>query len=629
MSGNIGDMSIEEIRKLPKNILRITSKMSNGSAGLLISSHALASIRGPTAQLVDPLNPESTISNRPIYISNEHLQTMSTEFRSMRRNHELCDVVLNINNREVFAHRIILSACSPYFRAMFQGKHGEPKKKKVVFFGLNEIGIAIQLLIEYCYSSGIRIEESNVQNLLSAACLLQMNEIKQLCCKFLKSQLNSSTCLGIKAFAEKHYCFQLSNEANKYALKNFQEVVESKEFLLLPISELIDFISSDELIVKTEEQVFSATMSWVKYKPERRQSLSKVLQHVRLPLINPKFLIRTVASDRLIRSDEECKSLIDEAKDYLLLPEERSLIQGPRTRHRIPTRKGELLFVAGGLTVFSTLDSCGLYDIVTKDWKEIAPMFKENRSLKVAVLNDSIYIIGKNDDQLNDSSIERFNPQTNRWFKDVPPLITNRVFMGVAVLDGYLYIVGGLLNKKPINNVERYDPKENKWSIVAPMTTARCSVGAVALGDYLYAIGGLENVSTLASVERYDPRMNKWTVIAPMSERRRHLGCAAYNNMIYAVGGHSENPSSIAKVLKSVERYNPLTNSWSPIAPISTRRAFLNLAVVNGKLYAVGGRNTRVSTNIIEEYDEIQNQWRLCGTLNGRFEMGIGVIRSP
>lgn len=33
----------------------------------------------------------------------------------------------------------------------------------------------------------------------------------------------------------------------------------------------------------------------------------QVLQHVRLPLLSPKFLVGTVGSDPLIKSDEECR----------------------------------------------------------------------------------------------------------------------------------------------------------------------------------------------------------------------------------------------------------------------------------------------------------------------------------
>ncbi len=42
--------------------------------------------------------------------------------------------------------------------------------------------------------------------------------------------------------------------------------MESEEFMLLPSNQLIDIISSDELNVRSEEQVFNAVMAWVKYK---------------------------------------------------------------------------------------------------------------------------------------------------------------------------------------------------------------------------------------------------------------------------------------------------------------------------------------------------------------------------
>ena len=60
--------------------------------------------------------------------------------------------------------------------------------------------------------------------------------------------------------------------------------------------------------------------------------------------MSPKFLVGTVGSDLLIKSDEACRDLVDEAKNYLLLPQERPLMQGPRTRSRKPIRCGEVLF---------------------------------------------------------------------------------------------------------------------------------------------------------------------------------------------------------------------------------------------------------------------------------------------
>jgi kelch-like protein 20 len=67
--------------------------------------------------------------------------------------------------------------------------------------------------------------------------------------------------------------------------------------------------------------------------------------------MNARFLVNTVSSDPLIRSDQACRDLVDEAKDYLLLPQDRLNKQGPRTRRRKPIKSSEMLF-AGLLIVF-------------------------------------------------------------------------------------------------------------------------------------------------------------------------------------------------------------------------------------------------------------------------------------
>ena len=69
-------------------------------------------------------------------------------------------------------------------------------------------------------------------------------------------------------------------------------------------------------------------------------------------------------------------------------------------------------------------------------------------------------------------------------------------------------------------------------------------------------------------VERYDPRTNRWTPVAPMGTRRKHLGVAVYNNMIYAVGGRDDTTE-----LSSAERYSPQSNSWQPVVAMTSRRS--------------------------------------------------------
>ncbi|KAL8608123.1 hypothetical protein ACOMHN_016578 [Nucella lapillus] len=558
------------------------------------------------------------------YTSEKHPRHTLEAINVLRKHRELCDVVLIVGQKKIFAHRVILSACSPYFHAMFTGELAESRQTEVTIRDIDET--AMELLIDFCYTSNITVEESNVQTLLPAACLLHLAEIQEICCEFLKRQLDPSNCLGIRAFADTHACRDLLRIADKFTQHNFQEVMESEEFMLLPVNQLVDIISSDELNVRSEEQVYQAVMGWIKYNiQERRQHLPTVLQHVRLPLMSPKFLVGTVGADLLIKSDEACRDLVDEAKNYLLLPQERPLMQGPRTRSRKPIKCGEVLFAVGGWCSGDAISSVEKYDPQTNEWRLVAPMSKRRCGVGVAVLNDLLYAVGGHDGQSYLNSIERYDPHTNQWSSDVAPTSSCRTSVGVAVLGDFLYAVGGQDGVSCLNYVERYDPQNNKWGKVASMSTRRLGVGVAVLQGYLYAVGGSDGTCPLNTVERFDPRNNRWTSVASMGTRRKHLGVAVFNNMIYAVGGRDDTTE-----LSSAERYNPQSNSWQPVVAMTSRRSGVGLAVVNGQLMAIGGFDGTTYLKTVEIYDPELNCWRIVGGMNyRRLGGGVGVVKMP
>ena len=52
------------------------------------------------------------------------------------------------------------------------------------------------------------------------------------------------------------------------------------------------------------------------------------------------------------------------------------------------------------------------------------------------------------------------------------------------------------------------------------MSVSRGGVGIVGFGGFLYAVGGNDGIASLQSVERYNPHTNKWSPVAPMNRRR-------------------------------------------------------------------------------------------------------------
>lgn len=68
----------------------------------------------------------------------------------------------------------------------------------------------------------------------------------------------------------------------------------------------------------------------------------------------------------------------------------------------------------------------------------------------------------------------------------------------------------------------------------------------------------LDGPAIRKSVECYDPVTNSWLQCADMIVARRNAGVVARDGLLYVVGGDDGQSN-----LSSVEIYNPKLNSWS------------------------------------------------------------------
>ncbi|GEM_PF-951570 len=194
-----------------------------------------------------------------------------------------------------------------------------------------------------------------------------------------------------------------------------------------------------------------------------------------------------------------------------------------------------------------------------------------------------------------------------------------RKFLGaVGASNGKIYMMGGWGGDVGYSaQLLEYDPTANTWTTRASMSTARMALAVVTTSDgKIYAIGGADGSSgALATMEMYDPNTNTWTARASMSQGRYYFGAAVVNNKIYAIGGHG-NPSP----LTTVEEYDPATNTWVTRASMLTTQEGFGVAVANGKIYVMGGPN---SLNVVEEYDPSTNTWRMRANMpTGRLYLG-------
>uniref|UniRef100_A0A7I4YGK2 Kelch repeat type 1 domain containing protein n=1 Tax=Haemonchus contortus TaxID=6289 RepID=A0A7I4YGK2_HAECO len=231
-------------------------------------------------------------------------------------------------------------------------------------------------------------------------------------------------------------------------------------------------------------------------------------------------------------------------------------------------------------------------------------------------------------------SVERLDLEdANPVWQYAAPLNQERDDCGVAVVDTSIYAVCGYDPSIGIlNSIERYDPATDQWmSDVAPCPTRRFLLGVAALNDHLYAVGGIMEIRgrQLDIVECYDVRRDVWSSVVPMNSRRDTLSVSMLDGCLYAVGGCNEGVV-LNTVESSVEKYDPRANKWTTVADMNCTRNGLKLAVVSGKLYAIGGQNASVIHTSVEDFDPKTNQWKQHSDMNCEHVCpGVAVLQKP
>ena len=152
----------------------------------------------------------------------------------------------------------------------------------------------------------------------------------------------------------------------------------------------------------------------------------------------------------------------------------------------------------------------------------------------------------------------------------------------------------------------------------ANLHMARHCPAAAALGRFVYLTGGSGTpldaeaaalgAQPTATVERLDMRKmgDGWDAsVAPMLMPRYRHAVAVVSGQLYACGGQKPDGRATA----TVERYDPVTNSWHEVSPMKHPRFSHAMAALNGKLYVVGGFANGQWLQSVERYDAETDQW--------------------
>jgi len=497
------------------------------------SSRKRPRCESPDAQCSTPVPSAGEVVLDPGY----HV-SRSKVLTSLWEGQELADVEVVVEGQRFSAHRVVLAAGSPHFRAMFTRTFSESRQHEVELHEMSADGF--QGVLTFLYSGELALNDSNTEAVLLAADRCEVVGLVNLCCSYLLDRIAWPNCLHYWALADQVGCVMLRKRSRLVALKFFEELHNNQQLLALESVRFSRMIKSKKLRSTNEQVVLEAVLAWLTHDPLARRHLAvTLLRLVRLPRLSDHVLhnitCHPTLQDPAIAPD--LRALLEELQQYKDLSEEEQ-------------RKVQM-------------DGSSMW--TRKRWCECG----------------WLYAVGGSDGQHHLDSVERYEAVEDVWHP-VAPMRTARRNCGVGVLNGQLYAVGGRNeNKHVMDNIERYDSKEDRWErIEHPMRTARYFLAVGVLGSKLYIVGGVDKRNaSLASAECYDSESGSWTPVAPMSQRRYGCGAGVLHGKLYVVGGTMEKNGDY---LETVERYDPVLDAWENVAPMSTSRYCCGVAVING-----------------------------------------------
>ncbi|XP_019628950.1 PREDICTED: kelch-like protein 24 [Branchiostoma belcheri] len=189
----------------------------------------------------------------------------------------------------------------------------------------------------------------------------------------------------------------------------------------------------------------------------------------------------------------------------------------------------------------------------------------------------------------------------------------------VVVIGGAVHLkqveVEGLENTGPAtcpefsNSIMMTSSAEPSGSSWVPLTTmkqdASYGFAAAVLGTSDIIVSAGERPRVGKEVWLYNVELDNWAKLAPMNVTRAWHKLAVLQGKVYAIGGKN----SVSPALRSVEVYDRHLNKWSDGVSLPEPRRMHAVAVLDGNIYVIGGSNDENKVSTVYRISPGDTEW--------------------
>ena len=230
--------------------------------------------------------------------------------------------------------------------------------------------------------------------------------------------------------------------------------------------------------------------------------------------------------------------------------------------------------------------------------------------------------------------VDIFDPETSTWTSASKPPLEIHHFQPVIV-GSQIWLLGTMTGEfpreTPLETVFIYEPDTDSWKEgpVIPEGRRRGAAGCVLHDDgWIYVVGGIvdgHHSGTQAWFDRINPETGEWQVLPDAPNKRDHAPCAILDGKLYFFGGREtgrhnglDYDALFYDTIGDVDVYDFASGSWSVHPePLPIETAAGGAGVHKGKIHYVGGEAGRAEAFVeMQSFDGATQVWSLGASLN-------------
>ncbi len=255
------------------------------------------------------------------------------------------------------------------------------------------------------------------------------------------------------------------------------------------------------------------------------------------------------------------------------------------------------IYVFGGWTGgHSVTASVEIYDTVTDEWTVANNLDQANGAISSGMIDNKIYLMGGwsiiNNEWQSVNTVLEYDYETDSYLgKQSTPL--NIGFGASCVHDSLIYTFGGAPDFEVWEKKSwTYDPNTDTWDSICDMKFQRTAMTAQVINNRIYVIGGLDNEENLSGkVEMYDPVTDSWEEKVELPHPVTGHISVVHNDKILVFGGDSgvwQSDKSYGSNL--IQEYDPVENKWEIKHCMPFKRSSMTGQKVGKYVYIIAGK---------------------------------------